>query len=350
MGQTLRRRQIGRTQLHVSELGLGAASLGNLYNVVSDADARATLASARAAGITYVDTAPFYGLGLSERRVGDALRGSRNMVVSTKVGRLLRPAAEIIDDRERWGFRSSMPFSPEYDYTFDGILQSWQASLQRLGLARVDMLYVHDIGKATHGSSHTERFRELTEGGGLRALSKLRADGAISAVGIGVNEIAVCLDVLREFDIDAVLLAGRYTLLEQDPLDELFPQCAIRGTSIVIGGPYNSGILATGTRSGRPMHFNYERPSDAIIERVRRIESICDRYDVALAAAALQFPLAHPQVASVIPGVGHASRIAQTLELYHSIIPEEFWAELKKNGLIRSDAPTPSQRLQRAAN
>ena len=349
MGQTLRRRQIGRTQLHVSELGLGAASLGNLYSVVSDEEARATLVAARAAGITYVDTAPFYGLGLSERRVGDALRGSPNMVVSTKVGRLLRPAADVVDDRERWGFRSSMPFAPEYDYTFDGILQSWQASLQRLGLAHVDMLYVHDIGKVTHGSSHTERFRELTEGGGLRALLKLRSDGAISAVGIGVNEIAVCLDVLREFDLDAVLLAGRYTLLEQDPLDELFPQCAIRGTSIVIGGPYNSGILATGTRSG-PTHYNYERPSDSIIERVRRIELICDRYDVPLAAAALQFPLAHPQVASVIPGVGRASRVVQTVQLYRFAIPEEFWAELKDTGLIRSDAPTPPQRLQYAAN
>jgi D-threo-aldose 1-dehydrogenase len=350
VGQTLRRRRIGQTQLHVSELGLGAASLGNLYNVVTDDVAGAMLAAACAAGITYVDTAPFYGFGLSERRVGDAVRGNRNMVVSTKVGRLLRPASDVVDDRERWGFRSSMPFSPEYDYTFDGVMQSWQASLQRLGMARVDMLFVHDIGKATHGSSHTERFRELTEGGGLRALSKLRADGAISAVGIGVNEVEVCLDVLREFELDAVLLAGRYTLLEQDPLDELFPQCSIRGTSIVIGGPYNSGILATGTRSGLPMHFNYERPPVSIIERVRGIESICDRYDVPLAAAALQFPLAHPQVASVIPGVGHASRIAQTLELYRRAIPDVFWDELKDAGLIRSDAPTPSQRLQHAAN
>jgi D-threo-aldose 1-dehydrogenase len=308
--------------------------LGNLYNVVTDNEAGSTLAAACAAGITYVDTAPFYGLGLSERRVGDAVRGNPNMVVSTKVGRLLRPAGEVVDDRERWGFRSSMPFSPEYDYTFDGVMQSWQASLQRLGMARIDILYVHDIGRVTHGSSHRERFRELTDGGGLRALSKLRSEGAISAIGIGV----------------AVLLAGRYTLLEQDPLDELFPQCASRGTSIVIGGPYNSGILATGTRNGLPMHFNYERPSDSIIERVRRIESICDRYRVPLAAAALQFPLAHPQVASVIPGVGHPSRIAQTLDLYHFAIPPEFWAELKNNGLIRSDAPTPSPTLQHVAN
>jgi D-threo-aldose 1-dehydrogenase len=296
-----------------------------------------------------VDTAPLYGFGLSERRVGDALRDKRNMVVSTKVGRLLRPAHEVVDDRERCGFRSSMPFHTAYDYTFDGVMRSWEASLQRLGLARVDLLYVHDIGKATHGELHAEKFRELTQGGGLQALSQLRSDGAISAVGIGVNEIEVCLDVLREIDLDAVLLAGRYTLLEQDALDVLLPQCAVRGTSIVVGGPYNSGILATGTRAGIP-YFNYGCAPPSVIERVRRIELVCDRYEVPLAAAALQFPLAHPQVASVIPGVGQASRIEQTLEMYRLPIPEEFWMELKNGALIRSDAPTPSERLQHVAS
>jgi len=349
VGQTLRRRRIGRTQLQVSELGLGAASLGNLYRPMSDEDARATLISATTAGITYVDTAPYYGFGLSERRVGDALRGNRNMVVSSKVGRLLCPIHEAVDDRERCGFRSAMPFYPTFDYTYDGVMRSWEASLHRLGLSRVDLLYVHDIGRATHGELHEEKFRELTRGGGLQALSQLRSDGAISAVGIGVNEIDICLEILREFDLDVVLLAGRYTLLEQDALDALFPRCAIRETSIVVGGPYNSGILATGTRGDVPMYFNYERAPLSVVERVRRIEFVCERYEVPLAAAALQFPLAHPQVASVIPGVGHASRIAQTLELYRLPIPEELWAELKADELIRSDAPTPSQRLQHAA-
>jgi D-threo-aldose 1-dehydrogenase len=349
VGQTLRRRRIGRTQLRVSELGLGAASLGNLYRAISDEEARGTLTAATAAGITYVDTAPYYGFGLSERRVGDALRGNRNIVISTKVGRLLRPTDEVMDDSERCGFRSSMPFYPAYDYTYDGVMRSWEASLQRLGLPRVDLLYVHDIGRATHGELHAEKFRELAQGGGLQALSQLRSDGAISAVGIGVNEIDVCLDVLREFDLDVVLLAGRYTLLEQEALDELFPSCAIRGTSVVIGGPYNSGILATGTRGGIPTHFNYEHAPPFVVERVRRIEAVCDRYEVPLAAAALQFPLAHPQVASVIPGVGHAARIAQTLESYRLAIPGEFWRQLKDDELIRSDAPTPSLSVQHAA-
>ena len=349
MGQTLGRRRIGRTQLQVSELGLGAASLGNLYRAISDEEARATLTCAMAAGITYVDTAPFYGFGLSERRVGDALRGNRNIVISTKVGRLLRPAHEVVDDSERCGFRSSMPFHPTYDYTYDGVMRSWEASLQRLGLPRVDLLYVHDIGGATHGELHAEKYRELTQGGGLQALLELRSDGAIGAVGIGVNEIAICLEMLREFDLDVVLLAGRYTLLEHDALDELFPRCAVKGTSIVIGGPYNSGILATGTRGAIQTHFNYERAPPSVIERVRRIESVCDHYEVPLAAAALQFPLAHPQVASVIPGVGHASRIAETLDWYRLPIPDAFWRQLKDDELIRSDAPTPSQSLRHAA-
>jgi D-threo-aldose 1-dehydrogenase len=265
----------------------------------------------------------------------------RDVVISTKVGRLLRPAPEVVGDRERAGFRSSMPFAPEFDYSFDGVMQSWRASLQRLGLARVDILYVHDIDRATHGASHTDRLEELTKGGGLRALEQLRESGAISAAGFGVNSVDSCRDMLQEFNFDVILLAGRYTLLEQEPLASLFPQCAARGTSIVIGGPYNSGVLATGTRTSLPIHFNYSRAPQPVIEKVRRIESICDCYDVSLAAAALQFPLAHPQVAAVIPGVRSQSQIAQTMEWYRQAIPVEFWAALKNDGLIAADSPTP---------
>jgi D-threo-aldose 1-dehydrogenase len=326
----------------VSELGLGAAPLGNLFEPITDEAARSTVAAAVDAGITYVDTAPWYGFGLSERRVGDFLRHRSRMVISTKVGRLLRPCPEVIDDRERWGFRSSMPFSAEFDYSFDGVMQSWEASLQRLGLARIDLLYVHDIGRATHGGAHQEKFRQLTYGGGLRALAKLRSDGAVGAIGIGVNEVEVCLALLQEGEFDAILLAGRYTLLEQDPLRSLFPQCAARGTSIVVGGPYNSGILATGTRGPLPPYFNYSPAPDSIIEKVRRIESICERYGAPLAAAALQFPLAHPQVVSVIPGLASASRLAETIEYYRYPVPREVWQTLKNEGLISADAPTPS--------
>jgi D-threo-aldose 1-dehydrogenase len=323
--------------------------MGNLYEPITDAQARSTLLAATAAGISYVDTAPLYGFGLSERRVGDAVRDLHNIVISSKVGRLLRPAPEVLDDRERAGFRSSMPFSPEFDYTFDGVMQSWQSSLNRLGLARVDILYVHDIDRATHGASHAERLEQLTRGGGWRALEQLRSSGAIGAVGLGVNGVDGCLDLLQVLNFDVILLAGRYTLLEQDPLAVLFPQCAAHGTSIVVGGPYNSGLLATGTRTSLPLHFNYGRPPVQVVEKVRRLESICDRFDVPLAAAALQFPLAHPQVASVIPGVGSEQRIAQTLQWYARVIPADFWATLKNEGLINADSPTPRTMDQRCS-
>ena len=343
MTSRLPTRLIGNTSLAVTELGFGAASLGNLYRPVSDVDANATISAALDAGLAYVDTAPYYGFGLSERRVGNALRNLVEVVISTKVGRLLRADPTIRDDGERHGFRSSMPFEPVYDYTHDGVMRSWEASLQRLGMARVDILYIHDIGHLTHGDRHEVTFRQLTDGGGFRALEELRADGAIRAFGLGVNETAICLEAMRHTRLDVILLAGRYTLLEQGALDALLPECARAGTSIVVGGPYNSGILATGTRGGGALHYDYSPAPEFIIERVRRIEACCDRHGVALSAAALQFPLAHPQVASVIPGLGSPRHIEQTLALYRAQIPDDFWRDLEAEGLVRSDAPVPTR-------
>jgi D-threo-aldose 1-dehydrogenase len=336
----LPRRRLGRTQLFVTELGLGAAPLGNLYTPVSDQTARATVAAALEAGLRYLDTAPFYGFGLSERRVGAALAGRADVVVSTKVGRLLQPDECVTDDSLRFGFRSPLPFRPVFDYSYDGVMRSWQDSLARLRLPRIDLLYVHDIGRVTHADSHQTTLTQLCAGGGLRALAELRAAREISAFGIGVNEIEVCLEVLQEADLDVILLAGRYTLLEQGALDDLLPECSRRGTSIVIGGPYNSGILATGTRSSQP-RFNYEPAPDRVIERVRHIEGLCERHGVPLIAAALQFPLAHPQVAAVIPGLGRPERVTKTMDLYRLLIPGGLWRDLKLHGLIRADAPTP---------
>jgi D-threo-aldose 1-dehydrogenase len=339
--QTLKCRRIAKTQLSVTELGLGCAALGNLYSAISDDEARDTVNAAVDGGIGYVDTAPFYGFGLSERRVGDALRRRSGMVVSTKVGRLLQPDRSVTNDDERSGFRSAMPFSPTFDYTYEGVMKSWSASLQRMGLARIDLLYLHDVGKRTHGASCGDVFRQLASGGGFRALEQLRGDGEVSAIGLGVNEIQACFEVMERIELDAILLAGRYTLLEQDALESLLPLCASRSVSIVIGGPYNSGILVSGTRTSAPLLFDYGKAAEPIVAKVRRIEAVCDRFEVPLAAAALQFPLAHPQVVSVIPGVGSRSNVRETLAWYHTSIPADFWRELAAQGLVREDAPVP---------
>jgi D-threo-aldose 1-dehydrogenase len=335
-------RIIGDTKLTVTELGFGAAPLGNLYQTVSDGDARDTAIAAIAAGIAYFDTAPYYGFGLSERRVGDALRGHDGIVLSTKVGRLLKADSTVHGYAPRRGFCSPMPFEPEFDYSFEGVMNSWEASKQRLGLASIDILYVHDIGSLTHGSRHEITFRQLTDGGGFRALEQLRSSGAIQAFGLGVNETEICLEAMKHVRLDVILLAGRYTLLEQSALDALLPACVRSGTSIVVGGPYNSGILATGTRQGGALHYNYEIAPQTVVDRVRRLETHCERHSVPLAAAALQFPLAHPRVASVIPGLSSPPQIERTLELFRTDIPDALWHDLKNEGLLRADAPVPA--------
>jgi D-threo-aldose 1-dehydrogenase len=336
-------RPLGQTGLRVSEVGCGAASLGNLYQPVEDAAARATIDAAWNAGVRYFDTAPHYGFGLSERRVGDALRSMDRsaFVLSTKVGRLLAAAPHITDAAERHGFHSPMPFEPVYDYSYRGVMRSFEESLQRLGLARIDVLFIHDIGAVTHGAANGELFKICMEGG-YKALDELRAKGLVGAIGLGVNEWEVCEAAMEHGRFDCFLLAGRYTLLEQGALDSFMPKCERHGATLIIGGAYNSGILATGTRRGDVMHFNYAPAPDAIVARVRRIEDVCDAYGVTLAAAALQFPLAHPVVSSVIPGLGSARRAAQTMELFHQSIPEAFWRTLKMQGLLREDAPIPS--------
>ncbi|MDP9011798.1 MAG: aldo/keto reductase [Pseudomonadota bacterium] len=342
--ERLSRRSVGTTQATVTELGFGAAPLGNLYRSIDGDAAQDAVSAALDAGIAYFDTAPFYGLGLSERRLGDALRDREAAVLSTKVGRLLKPDPTVHGLEPRHGFHSPMPFRPCYDYSFDGVMTSWEASQHRLGLVKIDILYVHDVGRLTHGDYHEVAFRQLADGGGFRALEELRAAGAIQAFGLGVNETAVCLDAMEQVHLDVILLAGRYTLLEQDALEDLLPACARAGTSIVVGGPYNSGILATGTKLGGPLHYNYEIAPPSVVERVRRIEVHCDRHGIPLAAAALQFPLAHPQVASVIPGLDSRHQVARTLELYHTNIPDPFWQELKAEGLLHPAAPVPAVR------
>lgn len=329
---TFSHRKIGTTDLSVPTLGFGAAPLGGLFAKVDKSEGENALRSALDSGMTYVDTAPFYGFGKSERRVGDLLR-SRPYCLSTKVGRLLAPGA--LEDPGAMGWPDALPFHPVFDYTYDGVMRSFEDSLQRLGLERIDILYVHDIGTETHGADNARHFKDLTEGG-YKALEDLRSAGLVKAVGLGVNESAVCMDALEIGDWDVFLLAGRYTLLEQDPLTDLLPACEKADTSIVIGGPFNSGILVGGTT------WNYGAAPDHILNRVKRIKEICQSFDVPLAAAALQFPLGHDTVASVIPGLRNQEELSANLAWANTDIPAGLWEALKQADLLHPDAPVPT--------
>ena len=331
---TLEKRRIGRTALEVTTLGLGTATLGGSRLRISWQERDAIVRAAWDAGVRYFDTAPLYGVGAAERAVGDALREQRrgDWVLSTKVGRLLRPRTAWTDPMEAWG--RPMPFDVVYNYSYDGIMRSFEDSFQRLGLAHIDILLVHDIGAYQHGSAaHPELMRSLRESG-YRALEELRRTRAVSAIGLGVNEREVCLEAMQFGDWDAFLLAGRYTLLEQTPLDDLLPQCLARGTSIIVGGPLNSGILA-----GRDT-WNYAAAPADVVARVEAIGAICDRHAVPLAAAALQFPLAHPAVAAIIPGPRNSAEFKDNLALLQHKIPPALWDELRHEGLLHKDAPT----------
>ena len=348
MSGPLPSRTLGRTAIGVTTLGLGLAPLGNLYRAISDREASDTVQKALELGIRYFDTAPYYGFGLSERRAGDGLREEAQAVISTKVGRLLKPDADVDTSVERCGFVSPMPFEPIYDYSYDGILRSHEDSLQRLGRGRIDVLFIHDIGKLTHGDRHNERLAELIEGGGLKALRRLRDEKAVSAVGLGVNEIGICLDLMDRAELDVLLLAGRYTLLEQGAIDELLPRCTNSGVSVVIGGPFNSGILATGATPTATPRYNYGPAPRQVREQVMRLEAVCRSHGVPLAAAALQFPLAHPAVAAVIPGFANAGEVRSGVEHFQMPIPDSLWSDLRTEGLTDTRAPVPGSETELA--
>ena len=327
-------RRIGRTALDVTVFGLGCATLGGRRVKVTAEEAEAIVHAAWAEGVRYVDCAPYYGFGQAERAVGDALRDKPRdaWVLSTKVGRLLRP----LPDPAAVGHTHPMPFTAVFDYSYDGVMRSFEDSLQRLGLGRIDMLFVHDIGAMEHGAdAHPALMRTLREGG-YRALQELKRAGVIRAIGLGVNEREVLLEVLEWGEWDAFLLAGRYTLLEQAPLDDLFPQCERHGVSVVVGGPFNSGLLA-----GRDT-WNYAPAPEKLKARAQAIREICERYDVSLPAAALQFPLAHPIVAAVIPGPRNVDEFETNVKLLAHPIPAALWADLRAANLLHPEAPTPA--------
>jgi D-threo-aldose 1-dehydrogenase len=333
-------RVLGKSGVEVTIMGFGGAPLGNMYQAFSDQQARATVEACYDAGIRYFDTAPYYGFGLSEHRLGEALRDKERaeLVLSTKVGRVLKAGDPATLDHGQ--FKQSLPFGLVYDYSYDGVMRSFEDSLQRLGTWRIDILLVHDLDVWTHRSEEARRARvEEFMAGGYRAMVELREQGAVRAIGAGINETAACQDLAERGDFDCFLLAGRYTLLEQAPLDEFLPLCERRNIALIIGGAYNTGILATGAVEGA--YFQYAPAPPEIMERVRRIEAVCARHGVRLPTAALQFPLGHPAVATVIPGTRSPEEVAQNVEIFAPRIPADFWAELKQEGLLRQDAPTP---------
>lgn len=332
------KRPLGRTGIEVTTMSFGATIIGNFLNPVSDQTARELVDQAWDLGIRYFDTAPLYGHGLSELRLGELLSAHdrQDYVLGTKAGRVLTPADPSTVDSGLWA--EPAPFSASFDYSYDGIMRSVEDSLARLGTDHIDIAYMHDVDRYTHGDQQPEMFRKaLDEGFG--ALVKLREEGVAGAIGFGVNEADVCLAAVKEADADCVLLAGRYTLLEQEPLDDLLPLCEERGIGVVLGGVYNSGILATGPT--QRSKFNYAPAPEAVKERVRRIQAVCKRHNVPLPAAALQFAAAHPAVASICLGSRSLDQQRNSAALLSLAIPPELWEDLRAERLLRPDAPVP---------
>jgi D-threo-aldose 1-dehydrogenase len=333
--------RLGNGGLTFTELGFGAAPLGNLYKAISDNDARATLDAAWEGGVRYFDTAPLYGLGLSETRLNPFLRDKPrdSYILSSKVGRLIEYCTP--EHRAGIGKWFDVPQRREnFDYTYDGVMRSFEHSFSRLGVNQIDILYVHDLCAFSHGSKAASdmRLEEFFGGRGYDAMISLRDQGAIKAIGGGVNEWEVCQTLAERGDFDLFLLAGRYTLLEQKALDSFLPLCEARGIGIITGGPYNSGLLATGAKPGS--FYNYDLASQAIIDRVNAIEDVCTDHGVRMIDAAFQFPLLHPTHIAVIPGGQSVVEMTDNLQAAQAVIPKALWTDLKEAGLMREDAPT----------
>ena len=339
-------RTLGASGITLSRLGFGAAPVGNLYHPLTDQQAQSAVIAALKAGIDYFDTAPHYGFGLSETRLGKALAlAAARPVLSTKVGRLLVPSQSSASVRQ--GFADAPPLEPVFDYSYDGVMRSFEASLARLQVERVDILLAHDLGPLTHGADHPRRFREFIDGGYL-AMNQLKVEGRVRAIGLGANEWQICEAALKYGEFDVFLLAGRYTLLEQAPCESFLPLCARRNASVILGGPFNSGILATGVKAvlagayKYPLYYNYEPAPQTIVARVAALESVCEQYGVPLAAAALQFPLAHPNVCSVLAGLASGAQVEQAVTQMDMPIPPALWDELRERNLLHPAAPTPT--------
>lgn len=330
-------KKLGRTALELSVIGFGGTALGNMYSAVTERAAAQTLDAAYASGVRYFDTAPLYGHGLSELRTGSGLRSfaDQSVIVSSKVGWRLKPTHGA--DSGAGQFEGVTAFSRFNDYSYDGAMRSFEDSLQRLGVDRIDMLLIHDADRRNQGERQPEVFR-VAMAGAYKALLSLREQGLVRAIGCGLNEWQACQQFAEAGDFDCFLLAGRYTLLEQESLNTFLPLCQRRGIGIVLGGPYNSGILATGAVSNA--FFDYAPASETILKKVARIEQVCADHQVPLKAAALQFPLFHPCITSVIPGMRSPQEVQENLQLIDVKISPEFWRQLKSRGLMEEAAVT----------
>ena len=330
--------KFGRVDLDVTAFGFGTAPVGNIFREIDDNTSDAMFQHSWDAGVRFYDTAPMYGHGLSELRTGHSLRwkNREDYVLATKVGRVLKPARK--DEIEYAPWTNAGRFQMEFDYSYDATMRSFEDSLQRMGLEYIDILFIHDIDRFTRGDEQPEVF-ETAMDTCWKALRDLRDQKVVKAIGVGVNEWEVCHAALERHDFDCFLLAGRYTLLEQEALNKFLPLCEERGAAVVVGGGFNSGILATGAIEGAK--YNYSPAPADIMNKVSQIEAVCQEFNVPLPAAALQFVVAHPAIPTFMSGTRNVDQLQQNLEWFSHPIPAEFWAALKQKGLLREDAPTP---------
>jgi len=335
------RRRVADTGLQLPAFGMGTAHLGELYAPVDERTSQATLAAAWDGGVRYFDTAPWYGRGLSEHRLGGFLRTKPrdDFLITTKVGRTLhRPRDPRTFDRGPWV--GGLNFEVRFDYSYDGIMRSYEQALQRLALDTVDALVIHDLDGIFHDDDTIARHtRDLSESG-MKALAELKSSGDIAAIGMGINMKEQLADLAQKVDLDFALVAMPYTLIDQESLNTGMKACLDRNVSVIIGAPFASGILATG--SAGAAHYNYGAADAAVIEKVRRIEAVCAAHGVPLQAAALQFPLAHPATVAIVPGAAKPSELTANIASVDLDIPAQFWSDLASEGLIAADAPVPA--------
>tara|TARA_Y100000588_G_scaffold330949_1_gene368198 strand:+ start:5211 stop:6224 length:1014 start_codon:yes stop_codon:yes gene_type:complete len=335
----IQKRNLGKTGLEVSVLGFGSAPLGDIYEHLDDLTATNTVETAAELGVTFFDTAPVYGQGIAEHRVGTGLRRAKlkDCVLSSKIGRLLVPAPQGRTKTSR--FIGGLEFDIVHDYSYDGVMKSFESSLMRLGLPKIDILLIHDADPWAHGPEEgPKKYREAMDGA-HRALSELRSDGTIKGMGFGTNDPIYAAKFLRDGDFDCFLLAGRYSLLEQPALDEVLPLAIAKNVGVILGGVFNSGILATGVV--KDPKYNYTPAPENILEKVRKIEAVCQSHSVSLPTAALHFCLGHPQVSSLAIGAVHPDEVKENVSAITENIPSSLWSDLKSEGLLDNSAPTP---------